>query len=334
MTPDEQEKLVQDLETSLDRLQALYNQYFMGIERIEPTVQRKEVERKVQLLRKEKISNTALRFRFQTQVQKYNTQSNYWKRISKQIEEGTYQRDVSRAQKRTDVRGEAEAAERALRSLDPVSPPRPSSPDLAVPDLEIDDPFSDAPPAGTPERARFPEPDPEKTPLPVPGSDPHILSERMKRAAQVDDEDVEEDGEDLSSFFLKRPSIPPPLSSAAPASPARGLPLPRPKGGDAPVPRSAAQPAVSQPKAAPKATPQPAPASTAKGPPPGITEERMKAVYRAYIAARKKTNEPTDNVSYAKIAALLKKQVAEKSDVGDFKVVIRNGKAIIKTVKE
>ena len=65
-----------------------------------------------------------------------------------------------------------------------------------------------------------------------------------------------------------------------------------------------------------------------------LSEDRMKAIYRAYIAARKKTNEPTDNVSFAKISALLKKQVAEKQGVNDFKVVIRDGKAIIKTVKE
>src|SRR5512137_544055 len=107
MTPEEQENIVQELETALDRLQALYNQYFMGIERLEPTVQHKEVVRKMQALRREKMSNTALRFRFQTQVQKYSTQSNYWKRICRQIEEGTYQRDVNRAQKRSELRDEA-----------------------------------------------------------------------------------------------------------------------------------------------------------------------------------------------------------------------------------
>lgn len=41
MTPQEQEQLVEDLERSLDRLQSLYNQYFMGIEKVEPLVQRK-----------------------------------------------------------------------------------------------------------------------------------------------------------------------------------------------------------------------------------------------------------------------------------------------------
>jgi hypothetical protein len=331
MTPDEQDKMVQDLETSLDRLQALYNQYFMGIERLEPTVQRKEVERKVQLLRREKISNTALRFRFQTQVQKYNTQSNYWKRISRQIEEGTYQRDVGRAQKRTETRNEAEVAERALRTLDPVSPSRAPAPELTPQSLEIDDPFSDAPPAKKPARESAPAPDPEKTPLPVPGSDPHILSERLKRAAQEDLDDEVEDDEDLSSFFLKRPSIPPPVSSVVPPRasgvPAKGPQLPRPKDGSALQPKSAPQPRSA-------AEPAPAKTKAAKEPSPALSEDRMKAIYRSYIAARKKTNEPTDNISYAKIAALLKKQVAEKSDIGDFKVVIRNGKAIIKTVKD
>ena len=53
----------------------------MGIEKLEPTVPRKDVERRIQVLRKEQIRNTALRFRFQMILQRYNTYQTHWLRI-------------------------------------------------------------------------------------------------------------------------------------------------------------------------------------------------------------------------------------------------------------
>ncbi|MFO0675079.1 MAG: hypothetical protein U0169_00965 [Polyangiaceae bacterium] len=97
MEQAEVEVLVNELETRLDRLRALYDQYFSGIEKLEPSVPRKDVDRRFDQLRREQIRNTALRFRFQMLVQKYNTYQSYWLRISRQIENGTYKRDVERA---------------------------------------------------------------------------------------------------------------------------------------------------------------------------------------------------------------------------------------------
>src|ERR1700733_6475718 len=95
--------LVGELETRLDRLRSLYDQYFMGIERLEPLVPRKDVERRMAILRKEQIRNTGLRFKFQTLTQRFNTYQTYWIRISRQIEQGTYRRDVMRATARFGV---------------------------------------------------------------------------------------------------------------------------------------------------------------------------------------------------------------------------------------
>src|SRR6476646_8814370 len=72
----------------------------MGIEKLPPHVQIKDVERRMQDLRKIQIRNTALRFKFQTTLQKYNTYQSYWQRIVRQIEEGTYKRDIRRANER------------------------------------------------------------------------------------------------------------------------------------------------------------------------------------------------------------------------------------------
>src|SRR5580700_986978 len=96
------EKLVSELELGVDRLRSLYEQYFMGIEKLEPSVPRKDVDRRIHVLRKEQIRNTALRFRFQMIVQRYNTYQSHWQRICREIENGTYKRHMMRAQRRFD----------------------------------------------------------------------------------------------------------------------------------------------------------------------------------------------------------------------------------------
>src|SRR5262245_4285421 len=88
---------LEDLESRIERLRALYEQYFMGIEKLEPLVVRKDLERRMQVLRREQIRNTALRFKFQMLIQRYNTLQQYWARITREIDNGTYRRDVMRA---------------------------------------------------------------------------------------------------------------------------------------------------------------------------------------------------------------------------------------------
>src|SRR5580658_3373523 len=92
--------MVGDLETAVDRLRSLYEQYFMGFEKMEPAVPRKDVDRKIHALRKEHFRNTALRFRFQMILQRYNTYQTHWQRIIREIESGTYKRHVLRAERR------------------------------------------------------------------------------------------------------------------------------------------------------------------------------------------------------------------------------------------
>ena len=81
-------------------LKSLYEQYFQGIEKLEPAIPRKELERVLEVLRKNQPRNTALRFRTQMLIAKYGTYVTYWQRIARQIEEGTYRRDVARAKQR------------------------------------------------------------------------------------------------------------------------------------------------------------------------------------------------------------------------------------------
>lgn len=129
-----------ELDTRLDRLRALYEQYFVGIEKIEPHVQKKDVERRFQVLRKVQLRNTAARFRFNALVQKYTSYLTYWSRITRRIEEGTYKRDLARIQRKGPLRarGDDDAPEFELdpdeiESLDDFDDDHPTTPPPALP---------------------------------------------------------------------------------------------------------------------------------------------------------------------------------------------------------
>jgi hypothetical protein len=120
MTPKEFEITLSDAEVQLSRIKHLYEQWFQGIERIEPQIPRKQFERMIHVLRKEQPRNTALRFRFQTLIQRYTTLQTYWRRIGRQIEEGTYRRDLLRARRRREAARAERDAERRGRSSSPL----------------------------------------------------------------------------------------------------------------------------------------------------------------------------------------------------------------------
>lgn len=125
MTPKEQEIAIGELEERVDRLRALYEQYFLGFEKLEPSVPRKDVDRRFAILRKQQIRNTALRFRFNVLTQKFNTYQMYWVRICRQIEEGTFKRHVRRANERFGKPRGGEAADISI--------------DVDLADFELDD---------------------------------------------------------------------------------------------------------------------------------------------------------------------------------------------------
>jgi hypothetical protein len=120
MTPKEFEILMSDAEVQLSRIKHLYEQWFQGIERIEPQIPRKQFDRMLHELRKQSPRNTALRFRFQTLIQRYTTLQTYWRRIGRQIEEGTYRRDLLRARRRRDAARAERAEEKRRRTSNPL----------------------------------------------------------------------------------------------------------------------------------------------------------------------------------------------------------------------
>lgn len=96
------EAILADAEVRVRRLRHAYDMWFQGIERREPQEMRRDFELLVTTMRREPPRNTALRFRFDQLVMRYQTYTTYWQRVSRQIEEGTYKRDLMRAQRMQD----------------------------------------------------------------------------------------------------------------------------------------------------------------------------------------------------------------------------------------
>jgi len=82
------------LEKKLGELRAAYDKYFSGIERIEPTGLRNEVQRLVRRISTLPITNTAVKFKKDNLIAQYNSYNLYWNKILRQIEDGTYSRDL------------------------------------------------------------------------------------------------------------------------------------------------------------------------------------------------------------------------------------------------
>lgn len=107
------DELLHDAEVRMKRLKALYEQWFQGIERTEPAVARKDLERLFVILNREKPRNTAARFRLQQLVARYSTYTTLWGRIARQIEEGTYERDLKKVQRQRGAVTERKAEPKA-----------------------------------------------------------------------------------------------------------------------------------------------------------------------------------------------------------------------------
>ena len=113
-------EVLKELENKVERLKVLYEQYFMGIEKMEPQVARKEVTRTMLSLQQTYIRNTALRFKFNTMLQKWQIYVTYWNRVLREIENGTYVRHLQKAKRKAEREGRELPAE---MRFDKVRPP-------------------------------------------------------------------------------------------------------------------------------------------------------------------------------------------------------------------
>lgn len=258
MTHEELETAINELEERVERLRVLYDQYFMGIERIEPMNQRKDVDKRIWVLRREQIRNTGQRFRFNTVASRYITFSQYWGRILREIENGTYKRDLLKAAKKFGTEPLTAAAKRRLgkKKAEEVEAAaaaarREEAAQAAAAD-DFDDLSQTRPGVGAPSLGSVAPPTPMPTTRP---KSAHVHLE-------LDDDDELFAGLDVTGTkaglgeapaFPSAPAFPRPGSgqvqlprppsgqAVVPRTPSAAGTLPRPPSGEAQVPRAPSQ---------------------------------------------------------------------------------------------
>lgn len=295
MDAKQYEALVVDAESRLKRLRALYDQWFAGVERIEPQQQRKEVDAILTQLRREQTRNTALRFRFNQVVQRYTTYTTYWRRIARQIEEGTYKRDVLRAR-------------RLAEQLPPSDPP-PARKDGYELDVDVDieaaveGALGDANKAAAPARVT---PVPRQLPIspfamPAGDTQPGVPSPEPAR------------------------SFPPPLVPVAPGAGAR-----RP-GAPPPPPAAGARRAPPAPPAAAGARPA-APAASAGGIADDHMRKIYERYVEARRQNQERTDVKFESVA-SSVRGMMPKLMQKHAGKNiDFEIVVKDGKVALKPV--
>ena len=357
MTLEELDVALEELEVRVERLRALYEQYFLGFEKIEPAVARKDVERRIYVLRREKIRNTGKRFKLQTIIQRYNTFQQYWQRICREIENGTYKRHILRAERQLDpgkqltiasrrrfgkliAAGAGEGLTNAANPEDSAAP-RPSD---TPPESNDNDAATNRPPplrrsevrdTDTLSDEEAPTQVARRAPPPKPARRQPLSSKPPEGALKLDS--LELDMGFLGSWAppapKAAPKVPKPAATAsAPHEPveqaksAPQAPPPKPKSS----PRAAPPP---KPRSSPRAAPPPKPAAASSGQ-AGLSDQRVRDLHEKLVALKRENNE-TGQVSFESLSRTLREtenklRAQHKDRKIDFDVVIRDGKAIVK----
>jgi hypothetical protein len=320
------DELLNELANKIERLKTLYEQYFMGLEKMEPQVTRKEVTRVMLILQQQYIRNTALRFKFNTMLQKWNIYITYWNRVLREIENGTYVRHLAKAKRK------AEAEGRELPSEMPFNKVRPPSGVFEMPagvdvDTDVNRPLPKA--ASSDEDLeqvwdRLTGLDPQRLPPPTPP--PGSLVAAMFTAAQPVSTDPARPPRALdrpTPTTLPVFAPPPPRPTAPPPSQTR-LPPPPPSAATArastpPPPRPTA-PVATLPKI------------------PGMSESDLRALHQRYVDAQKRSGVAAA-VKYETLVQSLAKQVPrvlEQPGVKGvrFDVSVQDGRPILKAIPQ
>ncbi len=152
------------------------------------------------------------------------------------------------------------------------------------------------------------------------------------RHTQAEDVDLSDFGDEeapAAATTAAAPAPPPPAARpAAPTAPTAGAPPARPA---AAAPAPAARPATPAPPPARPAAPAPRPAAAA-----GV-DAQTRALYEAYVAARKSCNQDLAGITPDAIARTIAKQTPEimkahKASRVEFKVEVKDGRAILKAI--
>ena len=230
-----------EVESAVEALRVRYEQYFLGLTRMPPSEDHTLVRSAVMKLRHSFVRNTSARFRVQSLHNRFLAYERLWQRTCREIEEGTYRRDLFKLRLRQQKRGPVSADDRQAAET---------------------------------------------------------IAALKKRASEAPEEfeDV-----DFALDEEHAAPAPPPIRAATP-----------------PVARAAPIPAAAAPAGA-------------------LQEEKLRAVYEAYLSAKRRCRESTDGLDFESVAGSLRRQVPtllaeHKATSVDFKVVITGGRAVLKAV--
>jgi hypothetical protein len=324
------------LEEGLDALRIHFEQYFLGLVRKPPTQERAAIRAAILQLKSSFVRNTAVKFRVNALHNRFLSYERMWDRTIREMEEGTYRRDLFKARLR---RGHAEegatpgsAARRAATSPG-------GAPDDDF-DVDEDGPEEAAepgmPPATATARARAGS----SASSAPPGSTGSIGSAPaggpvpIARAVTAGTVGGAPAGGPVATVRAG-------VDSAAGGAPAGG-PVTNVRAGvdsaagGAPPAGSRPRPIDSTAVAAsrPGATRPPSAARSNAGA-DLLDDARIRTLHAAYVEARRRCRETTDGITVEAIGAALRKQVPELlarhgARSVDFQVVVKDGKAVLK----
>lgn len=302
-----------ELEGELAELRGAYEQYFMGNERLPPLKKHDAFKKLYQRLKGSSVRQTAVKFRLESIGQKLLTFERLWDRTLKEIENGTYKRDVMRVrrhQKAAEMRKSADADFDVDEDLD-------------LSDLDEADDLSSAIAAA--EKA-VSTPKPAPAVKPVTGIAPAITPVTPAGGVAPAIAATPASGTAVKAPAVAglKPVTNPFAQAAAPAG------SPKITSGTFPA---TPRPAVTTP---PQARPATAPAAPRAGD-GGLSDQKIKAIYDAYVMAKKRCGEDTRALTLDSVSSSLKKQVPElmkqhNAKSVEFKVVIKDGKAILRAL--
>jgi hypothetical protein len=299
------------LEAELAELRAKYEQFFLGVDRMPPSKMHDALKRRVLGLKGLFLRQTAVKFRVQALAAKLTTFERLWDRTLKEIEAGTYRRDLFKAklhqQKRKQPAGEKAEASDDFHVDE----------DLDLSDLDDNDDDLEAVIAQATEAVS------QKAPTPA---GPPVVQRPVVTPAPPIKQVLA--GAPLPNIKPVLPNASPPVkpvvTPALPPLPA--IAPPRPNAAPATQPRAAA--------AAPAAGTASGANAGAAG---GLSEQKIKAIFEAYVMAKKRCGEDTRALTLDSVSSSLKKQVPElmkqhNAKSVEFKVVIKDGKAVLRAL--
>lgn len=294
--------MLDELETDVERLKALYQQYFMGFEKLPPATLRKKVDRAFWQLRRERFPTTGGRFKFQQVLQRYNTYEQYWHRILRQIENGTYKRDVIRAAKLVGKDAARSALGKALEGQDVERAIGDGRTDNGAWSLDPSDSDWDDDDVKTPPQLKTNIIPANAWTAPPHGQSPAAPVVRPSAY----------DGQAPSGAY------PPP----PPGGPALGA-NPQARGGYGGLP--------------PHPSSRPSGSAGAPAQPPAQARDRSRQIFDDYVAARRRLGESVDGLTFERVSKSLSDQTerirAQHPNRSlDFEVVQRDGRAVIRPV--